>query len=177
MICIVPIVLISISLGANYLYSVQKLKPEITYAEFPIKLIYEINGQQKVVEDTLVCEYDGISHGIFSNANQTATGYGYRRNWKSYLLSNKEEIRDESYIPVLEVSVVDTLCFFVGNPSFYMGDSNSEESYAKFRVMDIEMSGKGFRGWLGSNIEEKYGVKLIKFEHPNPIKNKFADDK
>ncbi|WP_350339123.1 hypothetical protein [Paenibacillus polymyxa] len=34
-------------------------RPEITYGKFPFRLEYEINGQRKVIQDTLICEYDG----------------------------------------------------------------------------------------------------------------------
>ncbi|MFA8307240.1 YdgA family protein, partial [Paenibacillus alvei] len=32
-------------------------RPEITYGEFPFKLVYEINGERKVIQDTVICEY------------------------------------------------------------------------------------------------------------------------
>jgi len=32
--------------------------PEITHGEFPFRLVYEINGQRQVIEDTLTCDFD-----------------------------------------------------------------------------------------------------------------------
>ncbi|MGG0825238.1 hypothetical protein ABE099_20510 [Paenibacillus turicensis] len=47
--------------------------PEITYAEFPVRLEYEVNGQKKVATDTVICEYDGIGYN---------EGQGKHRKWK-----------------------------------------------------------------------------------------------
>lgn len=48
-------------------------KPEITYGEFDFKLVYEINGEIRTVEDTIVCEFDGF------NVDE---GRGKTRRWK-----------------------------------------------------------------------------------------------
>ncbi|MEK4455904.1 hypothetical protein [Paenibacillus sp. FSL R10-2748] len=47
--------------------------PEIAYGKFPFRLEYEINGQRKVIQDTLICEYDGIG------SNEARGKY---RKWK-----------------------------------------------------------------------------------------------
>ena len=43
--------------GFNFLLSVPE--PQIKYGEFPCKLTYEINGEIKTIEDTIICEFDG----------------------------------------------------------------------------------------------------------------------
>ena len=48
-------------------------KPEITYGEFDFKLVFEIDGESKTIEDTIICEFDGFS---------VDTGSGKRRRWK-----------------------------------------------------------------------------------------------
>lgn len=53
-------------------------RPEITYGEFPFSLEYEINGHRKVIEDTLIGEYDGIGMN---------EGIGKYRKWKWRLAS------------------------------------------------------------------------------------------
>ena len=37
--------------------------PEITYGEFPFRLVYELNGEQIVIEDIIICEFDGFGMG------------------------------------------------------------------------------------------------------------------
>ena len=68
--------------GGCFMYSNPPL-PEIKYGEFPFRLEYEINGQRVVVEDTIVCEFDGIGW------NGTM-GEKYRK-WKTYLASGREQ--------------------------------------------------------------------------------------
>lgn len=34
--------------------------PKFTYGEFPFVLEYAINGERFVVEDTVICKYDGV---------------------------------------------------------------------------------------------------------------------
>lgn len=57
-------------------------KPEITHGEFPFHLVYEINGETKVIEDTLICEYDGIGMN---------EGNGKYRKWKESLASGNKK--------------------------------------------------------------------------------------
>lgn len=58
--------------------------PEITYAEFPYKLVYEVNGEVKEYEDTLICEFDGF--GV-SEAN-----FIKYRTWKCWTKSGNKRI-------------------------------------------------------------------------------------
>jgi len=67
---------VMISLGISLLPNPPK--PGITYSEFPFRLVYEINGERKVIEDTLICEYDGIGMD---------EGRGKYRKWKEHLAS------------------------------------------------------------------------------------------
>ena len=58
-------------------------KPEITYAEFPFCLTYELNGEVIVIEDTIICEFDGY---VVEGEN------GKYRAWSSRLKSGNERI-------------------------------------------------------------------------------------
>ena len=53
-------------------------KPEITYAEFPFEIVYELEGETVTVNDVYVCEYDGIGMN---------EGVGKYREWKGYIKS------------------------------------------------------------------------------------------
>lgn len=48
-------------------------KPEITYGDFDFKLVYEINGEIRMAEDTIVCGLDGFN---------VDDGRGKTRRWK-----------------------------------------------------------------------------------------------
>ena len=36
-------------------------KPEIKYGEFDFELVYEIDGESRTIEDTIICEFDGFN--------------------------------------------------------------------------------------------------------------------
>ena len=55
--------------------------PVIRYGEFPFTLVYELNGEERVVEDTLICEYDRWDW---------SAGSGSYVRWKSRLDSGDE---------------------------------------------------------------------------------------
>lgn len=54
-------------------------KPEIVWEEFSFTLVYKINGEKKIIENTLICEFDGI--GV--DEGSTANG---RVNWQAGVL-------------------------------------------------------------------------------------------
>ena len=57
-------------------------KPEVTYGEFPFTLIYEIDGETIIIEDTLVIRYKGVG----SNK-----GIGKYNEWDRYLKSKMDK--------------------------------------------------------------------------------------
>ena len=50
-------------------------KPEIKEGEFDFALTYEVDGENKVIEGTYVCEFDGINRAID----------GVGRRWNGYI--------------------------------------------------------------------------------------------
>ncbi|WP_422660515.1 hypothetical protein ACK8P5_08545 [Paenibacillus sp. EC2-1] len=59
-------------------------KPAYTYGEFPFYLEYEIDGQVKTVEDTVIVEFDGF--GLSEGSG------GKYVQWKKSLASGNKEI-------------------------------------------------------------------------------------
>ena len=39
-------------------------EPKIKYGEFPFVLTYEVDGEIRVIEDTIVCEYEGLTYTL-----------------------------------------------------------------------------------------------------------------
>lgn len=150
---------IGIQLGPN------PPKPEIRYGEFPFRLEYEINGQRKVIQDTLICEYDGIG----SNEGQ-----GKFRKWKERLASGNENVT------LLKVDETKEIYYNPGKAQFYMGDSEETiETYFHFPDAFISVRDRDSRIARKRLIEadqllDEYGIKLIKWDYTKPIKNKFS---
>ena len=140
-------------------------RPEITYGEFPFRLVYELNGEEIVVEDTVVCKFDGfgLSWG----------GDGKWRKWKSYLASNGEQD-----VLLLVVNKEMKIFYSVGGADYYMGDKKEyvyAPDYTYHQFPNAYYSNRnGLSGLiLADKLLDKYGIKLISFEPSDPIQNTF----
>lgn len=131
-------------------------KPEITYGEFPFKLVYEINGEQFVVEDVVVCEYDGVG------MNEAVGKY---RKWKSYLKSNGKE-----NIVLLDLGDDNSIIYPTGSVKYYMGDKDTEHYLFPNAVM---MRRNGYGIIRADELKSEYSIVLISWEPSPPIENSF----
>ncbi len=143
--------------------------PEITKNEFPVCLEYEINGRRIIVEDVLVCEFDGFG---FSEGS----GKKFRK-WKAYLKSGNSRITlfknddiEIYYFPVKDDSRLPGV--FMGDTEYYSGgtggtypDAWYTTNYEDKRTNDYIIS--------AISMKEKYNLKLINWECPLPIQNSF----
>lgn len=135
-------------------------RPEITYGEFPFRLVYEINGQRKVIEDTLICEFEGFGFD---------EGRGKYRKWKQYLASGNERVT------LLKVDDNIEIYYNPGSAKYYMGDM---ESYVEFNHMFPNAAIYRADGEYGGTISaehllKEYNIKLINWEYTPPITNRF----
>jgi hypothetical protein len=132
--------------------------PEITYGEFPFRLEYEINGDAVVIEDTVICEFDGLE---FSWG-----GEGKFRKWKSRLASGSQG----NYLLLLTIDGINDLQCNVRDPAYYMGETslghyNDEKPPGVFLKNGPVLSQK--------EVLEKYGIHFISWEFTLPIENTF----
>ena len=64
LVCIIGFLIVAfpwILLAVGLYLSPAPPKPEITYGEFDFKLVYEIDGEIRTIEDTIICEFDGFN--------------------------------------------------------------------------------------------------------------------
>ena len=158
--------------GLNFLIPVPK--PEVTHGEFPFQLTYEINGETKVIEDTIVCEFDGF---IVEGEN------GKYRKWKTSLNNGNERLTLLDLRPLNEINefgqTMLELSFYYGNAEYYMGDvDNNRQRGAQglgrvsyhYQNTDGTTGGSGY----GADVAyEKYKIRLINWECAPPIENTF----
>ena len=149
-------------------------KPEITYGEFDFKLTYEVDGKTKTIEDTIICEFDGF---------EWLGESGKYRKWKSKLKSGNDEIvlldlRDKNEINEYGNTMLE-LIFYWGNAEFYMGDEITYMTRRAQNLTEINYRFQAANGRIGSSAYgadvalERYGIRLIKWECDEPIKNTF----
>ncbi|EPY14882.1 hypothetical protein [Paenibacillus alvei] len=154
-------------------------RPAITYGEFPFRLDYEINGERKVVQDTLICEYDGIG------SNE---GTGKYRKWKERFASGNPKIL------LLKVdgasgiafgnkkTIYQEIFFDLGPAWYYMGDdeggSGYKPIYPNASFSEQYQDGSGTKGViLADELLNKYNIKLISWDYTQPIRNNFSSTK
>lgn len=160
--------------GAVFSFMPNPPKPEITYGEFPFRLVYELNGEIKEIDDIIVCEFDGIEN--------LGSG-GKRRKWKSYVKSTAEkmitlyDLREKNDYTEWGLKILE-LCFDPGNAEYYMGDtSDRQKEGSRGKWIDyLYVSADGKMGYSSLELDEaweEYRIKIISWEPSLPIQNSF----
>ena len=154
-------------LSSSYASKAQKELPEpaITYAEFPCKVVYEIDGEQKVLKDTYICEYAGTDFDFASGAH---------RVWKGYVASNGNDNI------VLISGELEAVVFDIGSPWYLMDDPlattpSRDEFTPKLLLIDYA-PGVGVRRTMTEEKMQEYKIKLISWELSEPIENSFGEE-
>ena len=132
--------------------------PEITYAEFPFEIVYEIEGEEATIKDIFVCEYDGIG------SNE---GSGKYIEWKGHIKGTGDE-----RIFIVKLGNKNIYCS-IGPPKYYMDDPDCSIPYVN-PVFYIEGPLTGIHGLDEQELSE-YGIKLISYKLSDPIDNSFGE--
>ena len=141
--------------------------PAITYGEFPFRLIYELNGEQIVIEDVIIAEFAGVRR-----AGGSAT-----RIWTRRLASGN------SILTLLEIDDVYAIGINPGrSAAFYMGDpymSNvrltfpSDETVNPTFIFNMKDGSMSTSIISESELFEIHGIRIISWEPSPPIVNSF----
>lgn len=161
-ICAVVLVAILLFFAIGY----GKSEPEVTRGEFPVSITYEFQGETVTIKDTIVCEFDRGQKYLFDET----------RYWTE---SNKEG-PGNSYLIWQDGNSHLTIhtnlegLYLMGDPLFEKKLKESEEDGTIFHVP----SGYFWDDEQGLEIcdEESLaarGFKLISYEYPEPIENRF----
>lgn len=189
LIILIGIFYIFVLSGAIFWFGSNPPKPEITYGEFPFKLTYELNGETKIIKDTIICGFDGF---------YSLGSAGKYRKWKTHLKSMVDELipankrgkeTDFARITLLDLRNYDVfddfghkvleLYFYGGNGHYYMGDelggnSRSGQDFTWVYYAYQNADGTiGHSGYKANEAWEKYKIKLISWEPSPPIKNTY----
>ncbi|MNJ46040.1 hypothetical protein D3C77_411600 [compost metagenome] len=140
-------------------------KPKITYAEFPVRLEYEVNGERKVAQDTVICEYEGVGWN---------EGSGKYRKWKQRLASGNDDFL------LLKVDDSTRIYFYPESAQYYMNDLQEYDGVSRLfpNAMIQQKQGEtdDFSRIRADELLKTYKIKLIKWEDSPPIKNSFIDE-
>lgn len=156
------ILAVAVALTAVYLLvSSIALKPAVTEAEFPFKIIYELDGETVTIDDVYKVKY------IPNDEDDNHKGRVYAGELKSsgeddtlYTLKKDENTRIELWAYLYAD-------YLMGDPEYdYFGEENFEPKIYYYDENEVEYHDK-------ETLEEQ-GVKLISFEYPTPIENSFV---
>lgn len=124
--------------------------PKVKYGEFPFELVYEYNGEQHTITDTVICEYEGIEFSLEG---------GNDREWNCYLSSGTEYGQyylDEEKYSTLHIQIPLEGDYWMGDPTF---DTYFAEPYLFF-VDDST----GTTYVNETDLTEVVGAKIISWE-------------
>ena len=154
------------------------LKPKVARGEFPIRLEYEIDGQIVVIDDILLCEYDGFG------ANE---GNGKYRKWKKSLSDGREHItllEHENAIPIREwksdeIAIYQEIFFNPGAAGYYMGDTEqiktNSVAFPDASYFEKYEDGSTMSGTIAAEeLYDTFAIKLLDWACAQPIKNEFS---
>ena len=169
-------VILFIAMMFYFVVGIEEKPPKIETKEFPFVVEYEMNGERFVIEDSVVCEFDGYDLSVPS--------INKPRKWEEYLKSGEEEkcliIKQEntnSSIKKNRHNEWANLGLFYGCAEYYMGDPSARSLVTKYPQFIYYETYKNHYNW-GTKLSEKelekyFGIKVIKFEFSEPIKNEF----
>ena len=156
--------------------------PQITTGEFPFVVEYEMNGENFVIEDTVVCEFSGY--------DLSALTFNKPRSWNAYLKSREKEKRlfiecepnTNSILVEGRINIESRVLLQYGDAEYYMGDPNGKSlTYNGQPIITyVEYFQTGPKSYeytstkmSNEQLEKYFGIKIIKFEFSEPIKNEF----
>jgi len=158
--------------------------PEIREAEFPFVLTYDLNGETKVLEDAIVCQFDGY----YSRGEG-----GKARRWKTSLKNNNElmpyqdgrilllNLRENQVLDSAGRRVIEVY-FYAGAAGTYMGDS-SRFTADLGKPQELDYVGYVYKNEDGTvsdgsmSVEDAYltfKLRIISWEGSLPIVNTFS---
>ncbi len=157
-----------------------ELAPQITEGEFPFVLEYEMNGEKYLIEDTVVCTFDGY------DLSDPFPFTDYSRTWYQSLKSGEEQKRlileleenTESVLVKGRINTASMVNLFYGSGGYYLGDPEDAErtpciNYVEKYKTSEKVTHSEVTPLTNEQLEEFFGIKIIRFEFSTPIENKF----
>lgn len=142
-------------------------RPEIKEGEFDFALTYEVDGEEKKIEGTYVCKFDGVSRALD----------GKGRDWTGYIKdhdNNTEyEVKttDEGTIKI-ELDIRPE--FFMSDPNYKISENTDDPKPEPFvYITSGDLSNEDPTNEIFFDYYEGDDVKIISFEYDEPIENRY----
>lgn len=162
-------------------------KPQITQESFPFTLVYECNGKEIVIEDTMICKYTGSDWYMTDTKKHRTWGMELKSGGDSIVLWEGENDQKEKQKVIVGVS-----------PEYYMDDVNDDEedeyveyverendlfpgmTEEEYRYSYLDLETEDSEGGIEEEalgkeeLLSEYGIKILSWKCREPIKNSFT---
>ena len=163
------------------------LAPNIKSGDFPFALEYELNGETYIVEDTVVCTFKGYAS---DTNNFLIFGHPSPRVWDETVSSDTDNFfgivlleldnNTESVLTNGRTNFESYVFLDYGSAEYYMGDHKGSDYqspqikyFEKYYDEEIGMPNSKITSLSDEELEEYFGIKIIRFEFSEPIENTF----
>jgi len=144
-------------------------KPVVRYGEFPFRLEYEVDGERFVVEDTIICEFDGITvdmSGKYLEWNMRLLSGNVLTSFGGlYRLTGALEWTSHGVVKLIYDinNTAGSIFCDIGNPQYYLG-YNILPGYSPGIVFNVSPE-----IIEDDTLWNQYQIKIIKAEFPQPM--------
>lgn len=166
-----------IVIGLGSILQTNPATPEVRYGEFSFRLEYTVKGETKVIEDILICEYDGIGWN---------EGTGKYLKWKSHYASGANKLILLKFDNTTSLSLIkkdqivkqQEVYYDPGFAGYYMGDESFVEGqgalFSDAAFYEVFENGDIVKGIVRSkDLNEKYDLTILSWTIEPPIVNNF----
>ncbi|MBQ4052590.1 MAG: hypothetical protein IJD09_02970 [Clostridia bacterium] len=150
-------------------------RPEIDSGEFPFRIVYEVEGEKKIIEDLIIIKYKGTDYNL-----DRVTPY----EWNSTFASGrkKSEILNSLnldnglvlYEGMLENGKAYAVMINLGSNPYYMGYLSDEYVPGNILIATYDLDTKSGTRYHFTEIEESdlpslCGFKMLETEFSKPV--------
>ena len=180
--CFVLVIAISLSFSGCFFSHKTEAPPKITEGDFPFYVEFTLNGETYIYEDTVVCNFYGYDGSAWFVQPRMWTE---KFKFSDGTTANKLILKETNSKSVLVNSRINNesqLMLSCGRGDYYMGESDYYEIskpcfYYHEKYQIDEKAQKWERTVLTEEqLEEYFGLKIIRFEFSEPIQNEFKYD-
>ena len=149
-------------------------EPVVTEGEFPIYLEYEMNGERYVIEDVVVCNFKKID----TTSIRPSRWYSASLKYKSKRTIISFEENTESKLTKGRINEESSVLLCIGDGGYYLGDPDEKDrgpyiGYHEVYKTEPKVTHNRITKLTNEQLEEIFGIKIIKFEFSEPIENTF----
>ncbi len=179
---VILIITISFSLSGCNIFHKTEAPPKITEGEFPFYVEFIFNGETYVYEDTVMCSFDGYDYSAWFQKPRTWFAKFKSSNEHPTNKTILKETNTKSVLVESRINNESQLKLSCGRGDYYMGESKFYElSKPCFYYHEIYQIDEKTEEWKHTilteeQLEKYFGLKIVRFEFSNPIKNEFKYD-